>query len=337
MIGAARAREILEAMRGRRLLVVGDLMLDRYVWGTVTRISPEAPVPVVHVTREEGVPGGAANVALNLQSLGGTAMVGGATGADAEGGELIEALRRRGIDVGGIVAVPGLHTTVKTRIVAERQQVVRYDREERPARVAACEGDLRARLDPLLETVDGVVIEDYGKGVLQPALVAWLLERCRARRIPVGYDPRQGFELPVKGGLALATPNFREACWAAGLPWEEPLEDPAGDARLEQAGDELARRWDADLLLITLGAHGIYMQPRGGAPRRIPTRAREVFDVSGAGDTVIAAALAALTAGATQEEAVHLANAAAGVVVAKVGTASCEPGELLAALEEAPE
>ncbi len=332
MISMQRATEILNRFRQLRILTVGDLMLDRYVFGTVTRISPEAPVPVVLVREESARPGGAANVALNIVALGAQASVCGVVGEDAGGGELARLLREHDIDTDGVSRHGGVQTTVKTRVIAERQQVVRVDRE-RPwgddAEVVTAR--LAERAAALAAVSDGVVLEDYGRGVISQPVVDAVLRVARERRIPVGFDPKDNEELNV-AGITLATPNYREACFAAGIP-ERPLDaNPIACATLREAGRILGARWDVELLMITLGPHGMYLLPRGGTPAIIPTRAREVFDVSGAGDTVIAAALTALAAGADHLESSELANQAAGVVVGKVGTAPCHREELLRAL-----
>lgn len=331
MLTRTRVEALLAGMARARVLVVGDLMLDRYVFGSVTRISPEAPVPVVHVLREESRPGGASNVALNLAALGGTATVAGVIGADAAGDDLTRTLRAAGLCMDGVVCAPAVHTTVKTRVVADRQQVVRVDREMPPARFEASVADLCRQLPALVAASDAVAIEDYGKGIVCQAVVDTVLDAARAAGVRVGFDPKDNHRLRLPW-LTLATPNYREACLAAGVT-EVSLDDPAGDATLQEAGQILAARWGTELLMITLGPHGMYLLPRSGEPLVLPTVAREVFDVSGAGDTVIATALAALAAGASDAEAAVLANHAAGVVVGKLGTAVCTPAELRAAFD----
>ncbi len=334
MLNKARAAEILAGFRKVRVLVIGDLMLDRYVFGSVNRISPEAPVPVVHVTREESRPGGASNVALNIGALGAKGAVAGAIGQDAAGVELTRALLAAGVCIDGVAEDSSVQTTVKTRVVADRQQVVRVDRETTPSWFAGCVEQVCARLPALIEAVDAVIIEDYGKGMICRRIVDTALTAARTVGVPVGFDPKDNHELSLPW-LTLATPNYREACLAAGVP-ELPLEgDPAQSATLQEAGKVLMERWGTAYLLITLGAQGMYLLSRGGRGQVLPTVAREVFDVSGAGDTVIATALTAMAAGASFEEAAALANHAAGVVVAKLGTAVCSPAELLASFEEA--
>jgi len=333
MLNKARAAEILAGFGKVNILVVGDLMLDRYVFGSVTRISPEAPVPVVHVSREESRPGGASNVALNIGALGGGSAVAGGIGADAAGRELAATLRGAGIRMDGAVEDASVYTTVKTRVVADRQQVVRVDREASPAQFACCVDAICERMPALAAGADGVIIEDYGKGIICQRVVDAVLSAARSAGRPVGLDPKDTHHLSLPW-LTLATPNYREACLAAGLP-ETPLPgDPAQSATLREAGRILSERWGTEYLMITLGPHGMYLLPRGGEARVLPTVAREVFDVSGAGDTVIATAMTALAAGAAFGEAAELANHAAGIVVGKLGTAVCSPAELLASFEE---
>jgi D-beta-D-heptose 7-phosphate kinase/D-beta-D-heptose 1-phosphate adenosyltransferase len=332
MISAARASEILDSAGNKRLLVVGDLMLDRYINGSVSRISPEAPVPVVHVVDDNAVPGGAANVALNIQSMGAQACMVGLVGSDADGATLRSMLEDQGIETAGVLRCEALRTTVKTRVVAERQQVVRFDQEGAPELVAGQVDQLCDRMEELFRDVAGVIIEDYGKGVIQNALVERVVVLARERAIPVGYDPKDDHAVSVSG-ITLATPNFKEACEAAGESVYDPLVDPATDPRLIRAATALMKKWSPELLAITLGPHGMYLCRPGSDPVLLPTRAREVFDVSGAGDTVIATSLLALAAGADPIEAASLANYAAGVVCAKVGTAPCSRDELIKAIE----
>ncbi len=331
MIDPTLARETLARFKGTRILVIGDLMLDCYTFGNVSRISPEAPVPVLHVTREETRLGGAANVATNITALGGAAAVAGLIGEDAEGRRLCEMLEERGCQTEPIVAWPERHTTVKTRIIAERQQVVRVDRESPPLDEGQSAERLAEGVAAIIEQVDGIILEDYGKGVMSQALVDRVLALAAARGIPVGFDPKENHALVMRG-ITLATPNYREACLAAGVE-EVPIEDPANSPALRETAERLAEKWAPQWLMMTLGPHGLYLhRADGGEPHVIPTHAREVFDVSGAGDTVIAVALTALAAGAEPEAAAALANVAAGVVVGKVGTATCSPAEILAAV-----
>jgi D-beta-D-heptose 7-phosphate kinase/D-beta-D-heptose 1-phosphate adenosyltransferase len=308
-------------------------MLDRYVWGTVSRISPEAPVPVVHVTRDDMLPGGAANVARNICSLGGHAVVAGLAGADMAADDLERLLGAEGIGTGGIHRDATYQTPVKTRIVAERQQVVRVDREGTPDLPGGVIRAFCERLDALLDGVDGVVIEDYGKGTITQEVVDRVLRKAKQNGLIVGLDPKDNHELDVHG-VTLATPNDSEAFSAAGFPPRVSSVPARQDPRLAETGKILLNKWGPALLMITLGAQGMYILGKGDEPMVIPTRAQEVFDVSGAGDTVIGTATLALTAGAAHREAASLANEAAGVVVGKLGTATCTPDELLRAVGE---
>ena len=331
MISSERADAVVASFRGQTILVVGDLMLDRYVFGTVDRISPEAPVPVVHVTGERCLPGGAANVARNIQSLGGKAVVAGLVGEDAAGQDLLALLTGSGICTDGVVRHGGRQTTVKTRVVADRQQVVRVDRED-PADASGDDEALCDRVRSLAAQANGVILEDYGKGVLTQATV----DAARAGTpdgVPIGLDPKDNHALRIPR-IAVATPNYREACAAAGLAWPGGARPPAEDETLASVGVVLKDKWQTDLLIVTLGANGMYVVPANQPPSVIPTRAREVFDVSGAGDTVIAVTLLALAVGATHHEAASLANYAAGVVVGKLGAASCTPEALAAAVRQ---
>lgn len=332
MIGRTRAEELLKRFGRCRVVVLGDLMLDRYVFGTVTRISPEAPVPVVNVTGERSVPGGAANVALNISALGGQASIVGVVGHDKAGAELLGLLRDSGITVRHVLEVPDIQTTVKTRVIAERQQVVRVDHEDPPESVLLHAKTLGDCVREAVRGSAGLVVEDYGKGVICQPVVDAAMAACAEVKISAGLDPKDNHDLDLRG-LALATPNYKEACGAAGLPMRDVAGDLAPGGRMPRIAEILLQKWQAELLVITLGAHGMYLAPRGADHVHIPTRAREVFDVSGAGDTVIAAAMLAVAAGASHVEAATIANHAAGVVVAKIGTATCSPEELLASIE----
>lgn len=331
MIDRGRAAVLTKRFAEQQMLVLGDAMLDRYVYGDVERISPEAPVPIVHVRSERRQLGGAANVALNIRAAGGGAGVLGVTGDDAAGGALLALLGDAGCRVDGIVRHPALQTTVKTRVLADRQQIVRVDREDAPEDMRPALTEIIDRLEPLLAAATGLIIEDYGKGVVTQEVVEAAIVAAGAADVPVSLDPKDNHALTFTG-LALATPNYREACDAAGYAPRRAAEDLAEGGRLPEIAATLQARWDVALLLITLGSYGMYIAPRGGAPVHVPTQAREVFDVSGAGDTVIAVASMALAAGATHHEAAALANHAAGIVVGKVGTATCSADEICEAL-----
>jgi len=332
MISLERATKIMGNFKDQKILVVGDIMLDRYICGVVNRISPEAPVPVVLVTDENSRPGGAANVALNIQSLGGQAVVAGITGRDKDGEDLMQALKSRGILTDGVMSCSKTATIVKTRIMADQQQVVRVDRVDPPEAAASVLKDFCKQVSELAGDMDGVIIEDYGKGVICQEVIDAIFRVTSEAGIPVGFDPKDNGELKISG-ITIATPNYKEAMVASGLS-DVPLRgDPLSDPRLKKACEVLVKRWHPEILLITLGAHGMYLLNSGDAPRLIPAKAREVFDVCGAGDTVIATAMLARAAGANPYESASLANYAAGVVVGKVGTATCVPSELLSYIE----
>lgn len=314
-----------------RILVVGDLMLDRFVYGHVTRISPEAPVPVVRVSRETSMPGGASNVACNIRTLGAGASIAGLLGKDREGVELRWLLQHAEVDVECALMFAGARTIVKERIIAEQQQVVRVDFEKPAEWTKKQQEKFLVMLALELEKADGVIIEDYGKGAVTQPVVDLIMEKAAARGLPVGLDPKEGHDLDMKG-ITVATPNRKEALAIAGLPDPGVRDNPLCDKVLLRAGDILMEKWAAKNLAITLGPQGVLLLSRGQAPQHVQTRAREVYDVSGAGDTVIAACVSALAAGASFAEAVQLANIAAGVVVGKLGTASCTPEELVASM-----
>lgn len=330
---AARVQEIIGGMSGRRVLVVGDLMLDEFIWGKVSRISPEAPVPVVQVDRETFYPGGAANVARNLREFTPQAAVFGLAGDDNAGARLRDLLASGGIETGGLVLRPDVPTTVKTRIIARTQQVVRVDREMPRSPDDKSRRALLAALDAALAKADGVILEDYGKGLLDTALAEEVIRRARAASCVVAVDPNPGNPLPWRGATVIK-PNRHEAFAAAGIPWSEPTSDPLEDQPLLKAGAMLLAKWDAEQLLITLSEQGMLLLTRDGQRHHTPTRAREVFDVSGAGDTAVALYTLALCAGATPVEAAEIANHASGVVVGKLGTATLTPDELLASFED---
>jgi len=309
---------------GRKVLVVGDLILDHFVRGRVSRLSPEAPVPVVEVEDEHFALGGAANVAHNIHALGGTPLLMGVVGADRPGEDFLELADFTGVDASGVVVEPGRRTALKTRVIAHHQQVVRVDREGRDPVGSAASAALKKRLGALLPRCHAVVASDYAKGLFTPALLAWLGAACRKARKPYIVDPKPAhFPYP---GATVVTPNRNETQGFFGKPFTA-AEAPA-------VGRALLKRTDWEAVLMTLGEDGMVLCVRGGRPVAIPARVREVFDVTGAGDTVVATLALGLAAGKSIEESARLANAAAGVVVGKVGTAVCSPRELLAALGE---
>jgi rfaE bifunctional protein kinase chain/domain len=314
-------------MRGRRVLVLGDVMLDEFVWGRVGRISPEAPVPVVEVTAESFHLGGAGNVAASVRALGGQAVLVAVVGADAAGERVRDALAKAGVEGRLAPAPTGRPTTVKTRIIAHHQQLVRADREDSsdvPGRIASVLADAVRRE---MGSIDALVVSDYQKGVVTPALLQRVLPLARRRRLPVLVDPKlRHFRL--YRGVSLVTPNQLETEQATGLRLQGPDD-------LAAAGRRILSRLACRAVLVTRGEHGMSLFERGRPALHISAAAREVFDVTGAGDSVIATLALALAAGITLPEAAFLANAAAGVVVGKLGTAQARPDEVVAAIRSA--
>jgi D-beta-D-heptose 7-phosphate kinase/D-beta-D-heptose 1-phosphate adenosyltransferase len=328
-----RLRELLARAAGKRIAVAGDLMLDEFVWGKVGRISPEAPVPVVEVTGESFYPGGAANVARNLREFIEGVSVIGTVGTDASGRQLLDLLRAGKIGTGLVLEDPAFRTIVKTRIIARQQQVVRVDREEvrKPSeeQVAQVAGGLRE----ILPGLDAFIFEDYGKGFLSAQLVRQISGDLRAAGKIATADPNPLHQVDW-GKVTAVKPNRSEALQAAGFPVTDPVDPPLEDKALLTAGVRLLSNWDAQMLLITLGEQGMMLLERNQPPHHIPTRARQVFDVSGAGDTAIALFTLALACDATPTEAAEIANHASAVVVAKLGTATVTPAELIASFED---
>ncbi len=307
-------------------------MLDEFIWGRVSRISPEAPVPVVEVMSESLYPGGAANVARNLRAFTPHASVVGAVGRDPAADRLVGLLEEQGIGTQGWLVREGVPTTVKTRVIARTQQVVRVDREHRQPLSAAERTEILSRLQELLRQTDALIIEDYGKGLLDQNLVDAVLALVPAGGCLVTVDPNPHNPLAWHG-VAAVKPNRAEAFAALGRPLPEPADHPLHDTALIEAGKELQRRWKTDSLLVTLSEQGMLLFGADGSLHHTPTRAREVFDVSGAGDTAIALFTLSLAAGASPVEAAELANHASGVVVGRLGTATLTPDDLLHSFE----
>ncbi len=312
--------ELLPRFRGCPVLVVGDLMLDEFVWGSVARISPEAPVPVVDVQRRTYMAGGAANAAANVAALGGRPVIAGLTGADANGQRVAELLHDAGVSDAAVVRDAFRPTTTKTRVLAQGQQMLRVDLEKPGALSPEFEDELLARIAAVLPGVRGCVLSDYGKGVATPRVAGELIAACRAARIPVVVDPK-GVDYAKYRGATVVKPNQLEA----GKVLNRDLRD-ADDVRA--AGRDLADQLQTSIL-ITQGAAGMSLFERGRPPVSIPAQARAVYDVTGAGDTGAGALALALAAGGSLEAACRLASAAAAVVVGKVGTATVGPDELL--------
>jgi D-beta-D-heptose 7-phosphate kinase/D-beta-D-heptose 1-phosphate adenosyltransferase len=334
-LSLSRVRQILHAAAKTRVLVIGDVMLDQFIWGSVARISPEAPVPVVEFERESFMPGGAANVARNLAALNVPVELFGAIGHDDAGRRLKKLLGEQKIGCAGLVAISARPTSVKTRIVAHKQQVVRIDRETRDGLDAHLTGSLLARLKSKLPKAAAVIVGDYSKGVVTQPLLNQIKTLCREHGVWLSLDPKPVHHLNLSG-LSLITPNRKEAFELAHLP--DPAltgchPNPLADKNLLLVAERLLDELRPAALLITLGELGMLLCQHGQKPFHIPTVAREVFDVSGAGDTVIAAFTLAIAAGASLTEAAILSNHAAGIVVGKFGTATASPEELLASFQ----
>jgi len=327
-LSRSRGRQILTAAEKCRVLVVGDVMLDQFIWGGVTRISPEAPVPVVDFASESFMPGGAANVARNLVALETPAELFGAIGADDAARKLLKLLAEQNIGCAGLVKTRLRHTSIKTRIVAHQQQVVRIDRETRGPLDSGGTDRLLEAFKARLSKADAVIVGDYGKGVVTQPLLNEIKTLCRQRGVWLSLDPKPVHHLNLSN-LSLITPNRKEAFELAVLPDETRNADPFADKNLMLVVERLLNELRPAVLLITLGELGMLLCQRGQKPFHIPTVAQEVFDVSGAGDTVIASFTLAIAAGASPVEAAILSNHAAGIVVGKVGTAITTPRELL--------
>jgi len=306
----------LAKFAGVRVLVVGDLMIDEYLWGQVARISPEAPVPVVAVASESETLGGAGNVINNLVALGASVVAAGVVGTDAAGKRLLDRFAQMGVDSAGVVAVDDRPTIRKTRVIAAHQQVVRIDRERTGPLAPSVQTALAGAVRQALPAVDLVLVSDYGKGVVTAALIAELAAATKT----VVADPK-GLDFAKYRGVDFLTPNRKEAGLAAGL-------DIADDSDLERAASRLLETTGIKNLLVTLGKDGMALFCPGQEPVRIVAQSRQVFDVSGAGDTVLAVFGLGLACGQPPARAAAIANAAAGIVVGKVGTATVTPAEL---------
>ncbi len=317
----ARASQLISRMAGSRILVVGDLMVDRFLWGKVHRISPEAPVPVVRLGSETSLLGGAGNVARNLRALGAEVSLVGVAGSDRAGDDMLRLLSEARLDGGGIVREEGRTTTVKSRVIAHQQQVVRIDREDSNRLQEASLAALNQRCLDSLEGTQGIIVSDYAKGVVTPGLLSGLMAAALKARVPVAVDPKP-VHFKHYRGATVVTPNLMEAMAMTGLPGASPPEILAlGEALMGQLG--------CRAILLTQGEEGMTLFEDGQSPQLIPASAREVYDVTGAGDTVIAVLTLAMAAGATLSESAILANRAASIAVGKLGTATVTPEELL--------
>lgn len=318
--------KIIRRFSGVRILVVGDIMLDRFIWGGVSRISPEAPVPVVVVEKETFLLGGAANVVNNIHSLGGEVSLCGVIGDDEMGQKIGQRLDEMGIERNGVKVEPERQTTVKTRIIAHQQQLVRIDRETTQPPGASTLRGLSDYLSKNIRRFDGVILSDYGKGLLTQGVIRHAIRMAREAKRFVMVDPK------VKNfffyrGATVVTPNTGEASLASRIAITD-------EASLNRAGRLLLRRLKCDALVITRGEDGMAIFEPNRKPLLVPTEAREIYDVTGAGDTVIGTMALAIGTGANIRKAAELANHAAGIVVGKVGTATVHQEELIKAMKE---
>jgi D-beta-D-heptose 7-phosphate kinase/D-beta-D-heptose 1-phosphate adenosyltransferase len=318
-------REVAAEFSTRRILVVGDLMLDEYIWGEVRRISPEAPVPVVEVDRRTYTPGGASNTAANVVALGGRPFLCGVVGNDYQAARLREALVRTGVDIGGVLIDRNRATTTKSRIVAHNQQVVRLDCEQRFPLSPPLEHELLQKIEARLSQVDGCIISDYAKGVVSESLARQVIRLARQAGKPTIVDPK-GTDYRKYRGATLVKPNSHEAERCV-------KQEITTDASLVEVGQRLLDILEDSAVLITRGAEGMSLFRQDAQAVHIPALARNVFDVTGAGDTVACTMALALATGRTLEQGMLLANHAASIVVGKVGTATVTLDELLAAIQ----
>jgi D-beta-D-heptose 7-phosphate kinase/D-beta-D-heptose 1-phosphate adenosyltransferase len=317
-------RKIIPKLRGKKVLVFGDLMLDEHIWSKVSRISPEAPVPIADVIQINHVPGGCGNVASNISALGGIPLLVGIIGRDSSGDKLRKALSKAKISASNIIVDPKRPTILKSRIIAGSQHVIRVDREDRSILSSKLIATIIKRLKKLVPQVDAVVVSDYGKGAVTEETAQTIISLARKFKKPVATDPK-GVDYSKYKGATIVTPNLREAAIAA----RRVIVD---EKSLIKAGSVLLRALKTEYLLVTRGRDGMSLFGKDGAAY-IPAVPREVFDITGAGDTVIATLSLALAAGASMKNATILSNYAASVVVAKIGTAPCSRDELEEAIE----
>jgi len=330
-----RLKEVVKLFENKKIAVVGDLMLDVYIWGKATRISPEAPVPVVQVTRKTGCLGGAANVMRNVVTLGGQARAFGVVGNDADGAEVKNMLGKYGIESASVYTDLCRKTTQKQRVIAGTQQLLRIDYEDTDPVDEKFRETIVSDLLGLIEAsaVNAIIFEDYGKGMLDEDMLAVVVQAASKKGIITSLDPKPGHLLNVKG-LTVIKPNRSEAFAMAGKFSKDGAMPVEQDDDLKEVAEILMADWEPDYLLISLAAQGMALFRKNTSMVVIPTRAREVFDVSGAGDTVISAFTLALTAGASGREAAEIANHAAGIVVGKVGTVTVSADELQGSFEQ---
>jgi len=323
-LSVKRFNEILRNLKGRKIAVIGDVMLDRYYWGDVERISPEAPVPVVKLNREEIRIGGAANVADNIAVIGGRPVLISVIGGDPAGREFLEYAEKLELDVGNIIIDRNRPTTVKTRIIARHQQVCRVDKEVVSDIDETLTDSIIAKFAETASQTNAVIISDYGKGLITPRLVRKIIDLCREKAIFVVVDPKE-HHWEYYHGVDLIKPNHHETASATNIKIDS-------EQALENAGRRLLEITGANAALITTGERGMSLFEGEKPVKHLPTMAKDVFDVTGAGDTVTAVAAAFVAAGATLKEAAITANHAAGIVVAEVGTAAATPEKIEASM-----
>lgn len=321
-----RLMQILGNFSGKKIIVLGDIMLDKYIWGDVLRISPEAPVQVVKVLKETFAPGGAANVANNIAALGSEVFMVGIVGDEnpAEKNILLDELKRRNIDTSGVFTDAGRPTTLKVRVLGKSQQLLRVDYEKDSAFHASISEKILKFIESRISGVDAIVVSDYAKGVVNPSLISRLITLANSNKKIFIVDPKPKHR-DLYRNVTLITPNHNEAVMMAGLSAEDEND-------LQQIGSNLVKSLGSNILL-TKGEKGMALFEKNGEITDIPTKAREVYDVVGAGDTVVAAAALALSAGATLKEAAVISNIAAGIKVGKVGTSTVSIGEIRKELE----
>ena len=312
-------KKIISRFKDKNILVIGDIILDHYIWGRVNRISPEAPVPVVEVTRESFLLGGAANVAHNIVSLGGRASVIGINGQDIAGEALMNILRQKGVNCDGIFT-ENRPTTVKTRVIAHNQQVVRFDREDKKYVDGKILKGILGYINSVLLQYDAVIVSDYQKGMISEELIRDIVKKAKPKEMFIAVDPKVG-HFDFYKGVSLITPNVMEASSGSNIEIRD-------DKTLLRAGKSLMKKLSCKAVLITRGEQGMSLFEKNKVTH-IPTVARKVYDVTGAGDTVISAFTLAYASGANMEEAAVIANHAAGIVVGEVGTAVATPEQLL--------
>jgi D-beta-D-heptose 7-phosphate kinase/D-beta-D-heptose 1-phosphate adenosyltransferase len=324
MMNYSKTKKLLKKLQGLKVAVLGDLMLDKYLFGEVTRISPEAPVPIVSVTKETSILGGAANVAENLRAIGAEPILIGTIQQDEAGEQIVTPLQKFGISTDWIVSDPNKPTTVKTRVIGQKQQILRIDRENTECCKQIIVDKLCICLEQALESAAVLIVSDYVKGVVNLGVMNHVRKLCKAKEIPWIVDPKPS-QIALYDGATLMTPNTKELQGLSGM-------SAKNNSELIAASQHLVNKLNLQGLLVTRSEKGMalfYANHVNGVPHLIPTKAKEVFDISGAGDTVIAIFSAAISVGSDWRDAAMLANTAAGIVVGKMGTATVTPTEIL--------